>query len=187
MLPFTLPREARVSLSGMGNLLSNVTVCGFVSALLLVGCGPDLDAICEDLADDDPVLEVGTGVNGFEAVGAVTGFEFGPQGGLHIYASLRAHGLYGGEEDRLDETLPLLTYTFSSSDGAVSGGFQNQPRTMTALDDGGYERVGDPGILSTDEPSEAEGVDVEIIAVMQDACGRTASSTASTRLSEGAF
>ncbi|MBJ93711.1 MAG: hypothetical protein CMP23_04465 [Rickettsiales bacterium] len=174
-------------LIGPVTLLLGSAVRLLLPIFLLLGCDPNLSQICHNLADVEPSLEVGTGRIDFEAIGPLTGFEFGPQGGLHIYASLRAHGLYGGPEDQLDETLPLLTYTFASSDGSLSGGFEARPRTMSAVADGLYERVGDPGILSTVEPSEAEGVEVEIVAMIADACGRSASETAVTQLAEGAF
>ena len=154
-------------------------------AVLLVGYGCSDE--CVKLPDVEPMIEIGTGWETFIPIGEVTGFEKGPQGGFHVYASLRATGIFGGDSDDLRNTMPSLTYRVESLDGALTGGFSNMRRPMDQLDDGRAERLGDLAILSSYEASEMEGVEVTISAEIKDTCGRRAISTARTILSEGAF
>ena len=156
-----------------------------IVAVLLVGYG--CNDPCRDLSDTEPSIEIGTGWEAFIPIGDITGFEKGPQGGFHIYASLRATGLFGGDANDLVNTMPSLTYSVESEDGTLTGGFVGMRRPMEYLDDGRAERLGDLAILSSYEPSEMEGVEVDIFAEMEDTCGRNAMSTTNTILSEGAF
>ena len=142
---------------------------------------------CAELLNVDSLVEIGTGWDTFMPIGEITGFEKGPQGGFHIYASLRASGVYGGNERNLGETMPFITYKIESADGLLTGGFERMLRPMESLNDGRIERLGDLAILSSYEPSEMEGVEVEIYAEIEDICGNKATATTQTVLSEGAF
>ena len=150
-----------------------------------MACGPDMDAVCDELLSETPSLEIGTGVNDFVEVDEVTFFERGPQGGLHIYASVRAYGLYGGRGNGINENTPLLTYTVMSDDGALTGGFAGLAKAMDTTRDGRVERIGDLAVLGTYDATAVEGVEVELYAELSDSCGRSASASARTRLEEG--
>ena len=47
--------------------------------------------------------------------------------------------------------------------------------------------MGDPAVMSTVEPSDAEGIEVEVFVRIDDACGRSTSVTERTVLSQGEF
>jgi len=149
------------------------------------GCGPAVDEACDELLSETPSLEVGTGVGEFIEFAEVTFFERGPQGGLHIYGSVRGMGLWGGRGSGINESTPLLTYTLLSDDGSVSGGFTGLAKTMDTLRGGGIERIGDLAVLGTFDATAVEGVEVEVFAELSDGCGRSASASARTRLEEG--
>ncbi len=145
------------------------------------------DKTCANLAELEPSVEIGTGWQGFEPVSDTTGFERGAQNGFHMYGSVRATGLHGGSGLRINKKTPVLTYRLLALEGDLSGGFTEFQRQMKTLADGTIERIGDLVILDTFDPSEAEGVEVELFVEIQDTCGRSASATATTTLSEGAF
>lgn len=158
-----------------------------VIALILVlcsGCRDELAAACEDLQSTEPELTIGTGSTAFEPLTEVTSFEFGPQGGYHVYASFQVTGLYGGDPDDLNNTLPEVSFTYASENNAVTGGFESASRLFSLLPDGRYERVGDLAVLDNEDPSTAEGVLVQIQASVTDQCGRSADTTAQTTLTE---
>jgi len=158
---------------------------GFLLATLLAATG--CNKTCDELAEIEPVLEIGTGRQSFTDIEETTGFEKGPQNGFHMYGSVRARGLFGGDPLEIDDKTPTLTYTLNAVDGDLAGGFSGLQRQMVTLPDGTIERVGDLVILETFEASDAEGVEIELFAEINDSCGRSASAKASTTLSEGAF
>jgi hypothetical protein len=124
-------------------------------------------------------------VDAFVEFSELTFFERGPQGGLHIYGSVRGQGLWGGRGSGINENTPLLTYTVISDDGSVTGGFTGLAKTMDTLRGGGIERIGDLAVLGTFDATAVEGVEVEIFAELSDSCGRSASARSRTRLEEG--
>lgn len=162
-----------------------IALCG--ALLALVACEDGGTGGCDDLADVQASLEIGTGQLAFEPIGEVTGFERGPQGGYHVYGSLRAPGVWSGNEDAFDETRPVVSFTLVDDAGGFSGGYLNLVRPMTNNDEGVAELVGDLVILDISEPSQAEDADVTLAAEVTDACGVTVSAEATTRLAEGAF
>jgi hypothetical protein len=111
----------------------------------LSGC----DDPCEDLALTEPALEIGTGWQSFTPMGYLTYFERGSQGGYHVYASVRASGLFSGPTTLVGKKTPYLTYTLQSEDETLTGGFTDVQRRMTVLPDGRIERLGDLAILSS--------------------------------------
>ena len=157
----------------------------FITIVLLSAAG--CDKTCADLADLEPSIEIGTGWQGFEPISDTTGFERGAQNGFHIYGSVRATGLHGGSGLLINKKTPVLTYTLKAIDGGLTGGFSEFQRQMKTLPDGTIERIGDLVILNTFDAAGAEGVDVDLFVEIQDTCGRSASATATTTLSEGAF
>jgi hypothetical protein len=135
----------------------------------------------------EPTLEIGTGRTAFEAIGDVTGFERGFQGGLHIFGSLRATGIATGSGGAFDESHPEVTFTLVGDGGAFTGGYLSLRREMILNDDGVAELVGDRIILSTTDPTEAEDAEVILQAEVTDTSGTTVTAEATTRIAEGAF
>lgn len=162
-----------------------LVLCGSLAAL--VACDGGGAGGCDDLADVEASLEIGSGQLAFEPLGEVTGFERGPQGGYHVYGSLRAPGVWTGNEDAFDETRPVVSFTLVDDAGGFTGGYLNLVRPMTNNDEGVAELVGDLIILDITEPADAEDAAVTLAAEVQDACGTTVTAEATTRISEGAF
>ena len=88
-----------------------------LTALLLAGCpvGPT-PATCDALAEEGVSLEVGGGLENFTLLepGALMEQGWGPQGGDHVWVSLRTTGLFGGSEWREDP--------FACPPGMIGGG-----------------------------------------------------------------
>ena len=159
----------------------------FVACLLCASCEAELPEECEGLLMVPSSLAIGTGSAMYEPIGMTTLFEQGPQGGWHVYASLRATGLFGGTPGVFDETLPLVTYKLNAEDGSLTGGFESQPRAMKSTGNDETELVGEFAVLGIDDPSLAEGIEVTITAKVRDVCGQFVETSTRTRLTESAF
>lgn len=156
-------------------------------AVLLVACAkePEDSGPCGAGAAD-AYLEVGTGNTAFEAVsdGQVVPYVQGPQGGWHVWGSLRMGGLIPGDpEDVSNADNPLVTFHVQV-DGADVGGFDVLPRGFAPNGDG-YERVGDTLILQITDSAELEGSAAVLTAVVTDACGATVEDERSVSLTFG--
>lgn len=85
-----------------------------VLSLLLAGCGPEEDP-CAQAAEVEPTLKISEGAGPFRelADGDPLSSESGPQGGEHVWVSLRASGLDPGAyalvgDDREGPTATVL-------------------------------------------------------------------------------
>ena len=156
-------------------------------AFSLCACGSDTIEECETLATVNASIEVGTGATEFTPIGPETGFELGPQGGWHVYASIRTMGLYPGILGEFDETAPKITYRLNNEAGEMVGGFDEVPKPMRNLGDNAAEIIGEFAVLAFDDASLAEGLPVTIIAKVEDACGKLVETSTKTVLSESAM
>ena len=156
-------------------------------ALGLWGCGSDKIEECETLATVSASIEVGTGATEFTPIGPETGFELGPQGGWHVYASIRTVGLYPGVLGEFDETAPQISYRLENEAGEMVGGFEGLPKPMRGLGNNTAEIIGEFAVLAFDDASLAEGLPVTIIAKVEDACGKLVETSTRTILSESAM
>jgi len=153
----------------------------------LSACGPDLAEECNTLAPIAASIEVGTGATDFTPIGTQTRFELGPQGGWHVYASIRTQGLYPGVLGEFDETAPKITYRLNNDAGEIVGGFEGLPKPMRDLGNNTAAMVGEFAILAIDDASLAEGLSVTVIAKVEDACGKLVETSTKTVLSESAL
>ena len=159
----------------------------FMACVVSTSCEAELPEECEGLLMVPSSLAIGTGSGMYEPIGMTTLFEQGPQGGWHVYASLRATGLFGGTPGVFDETLPLVTYKLNAEDGSLTGGFESQPRAMKSTGNDETELVGEFAVLGIDDPSLAEGIEVTITAKVRDVCGQFVETSTRTRLTESAL
>ena len=143
--------------------------------LALMGCGSDVQ--CEDVAEIAPSLELGSETP-FEALGDRTRLEYGPQGGQHIYGSLRATGIVGRETYNRPEELPRVSFIVSTDDVAFLGGVQLLPDVMTVNADMSVEWT---SLLPIDD-ANPEGLELQIDAEIVDFCGTRVSASGSTVL-----
>lgn len=136
--------------------------------LALLACAPD-DA-CAEAERFEPTLELGQGVEAFEELpdGASLVAASGPQGGHHLWASLRAEGLAVGTKRVVgdDEPAPSAEISLTGGDGAVwgEGLRQNRPWQGDAQQS---ETIGIQVFLVRGWPSE----ELVLEAVVEDGCG----------------
>ena len=133
--------------------------------IALLGCG---GIPCEA---ETASLEVGTGEDIFVPLesGDPLPFYLGPQGGFHVFASLRASGIYEGE-DRFDEDNPLVSISIETATEAVAAAAQ----PIQFL---GGELLGQLVVLAHPNPPSLEGGTVTYRASVEDACGLNAEDT----------
>lgn len=153
--------------------------------ILLTACEPVPYPECRSFLAEQPVLEIGTGIEDFEPLPAEVGYEFGPQGGWHIWGSLRAEGIWTGIEGTPNETTPVVSFTMQAVEGDLTGGYDRLRRPMTLQADDVAELVGEQVILDVSDPSEADGVQVELMATVEDACGTVVTDTRRVVLRDG--
>ena len=158
-----------------------------LTAFVLWSCGSDITEECETLAPIAASIEVGTGATEFTPIDAQTRFELGPQGGWHVYASIRTMGLYPGILGEFDETAPKIGYRLENEAGEMVGGFEGLPKPMRDLGNNTAEIIGEFAVLAFDDASLAEGLPVTIIAKVEDACGKLVETSTKTILSESAM
>lgn len=126
-----------------------------------------------------PTLELGSGAEAFTplADGDPLAFHLGPQGGYHVFASLRATGLAEGDPtDPFGPESPLVTLEVWV-DGARIGASLAQPRLFDA-----GELVGQRVVLEVPDPPSLEGVAAVLSAEVEDRCGGTAADERSVEL-----
>lgn len=156
-------------------------------ALGLVACTKELEdsGPCSGGAAD-AYVEVGTGNTVFEAVtdGQVVPYVQGPQGGWHVWGSLRMGGLIPGDPEDVSSTdNPIVTFKVQV-DGADVGGFDALPRGFSPSGDA-FERVGDTLILQITESAQLEGSAAVLTATVTDTCGTTVEDARSVALTFG--
>ena len=164
------------------NVMNYALVLG-LGLVLASGC----DQKCVTLAEQEASLRIGYGIDQFNPIGEITGFERGMQGGFHIFAALQATGMHGGPSLLINKNTPMVTYNMSSDDGQVAGGIHDAPIRMNTLPDGTTEFYGEFAIYNNYDPSELQEVNIDIFAEIEDTCGRSVSSSVRTTLTEGRF
>lgn len=138
--------------------------------VLLAACDPDSEAACAAAAEEEGLLEIGTGAEGFEPVadGDHLQIQSGGQGGHHVYGSLRASGVVQGIFE--GETDPVVTFEVLDGEGTVLAGYEAYPRHFVQEDEA-LVHFGDTLILEAN-PGSLDGVEVTLVAELEDACGR---------------
>jgi hypothetical protein len=92
----------------------------------------ETDTDPETDAPPAPDCEIGTGELAFEPLtdGAIVESTRGPQGGQHVWGSVRCTGIVAGDNDNpLDPNNPIVDF-WIEQDGAQVGGYRNLPRPM---------------------------------------------------------
>lgn len=145
---------------------------------LITACAPE--PTCGPA--EDATLELGTGVAAFEPILTEVSYEPGPQGGFHVWGSLRAQGIAPGKPNQFgDPDNPVVSYTITL-DGEIVGGFTEVRRPFFRTDTiGVYEIIGEELFLFGD-PEPLVGREVQLDAAVLDACGATASATQTATL-----
>lgn len=145
-----------------------------MSLTLLWGC-PGRDAEDTDCPTLDTTVELGTGTDAFIplADGDALRFERGPQGGYHVYGSLRATGVDVGDPNYPFElTNPHIWFNVER-DGAEIALLVDQPRALQPLDDEGHVGVlGELVIFNTTDPTTLDGATARFSGRLTDRCGR---------------
>jgi hypothetical protein len=145
-----------------------------LASLLMVGC-PGRDSVDTACPEREATVELGTGTESFIplADGDPLRFERGPQGGYHVYGSLRATGVDPGD--------PLYPFDLSNPhigfnlrrDGVEIALLVDQPRALQALDDEGHVGVlGELVIFSVADPTALDGASVTFSGYLTDSCER---------------
>lgn len=119
-------------------------------------------------------VEIGTGEEAFVplAESDPLPFVFGPQGGYHVYGSLRARGLGQGDPTfPFDPNNPRLTFEVFV-DGARVAEFIEQPRVLVDAGDGWSVVVGERVVFTTADPLSLSGAAAVFSAQAYDRCGR---------------
>ena len=151
----------------------------------LLACEPVPYPECRRFLAEEPALEIGTGIEAYEPLPDELGYEFGPQGGWHVWGSLRAEGVWPGIEGTPNETTPVVSFTLQAVEGDLTGGYQRLRRPMTLQAGDVAELVGEQVILDVSDPSEADGVEVDLTATVEDACGTVVTRTERVVLRDG--
>lgn len=141
--------------------------------LALTAC--DGPTTTEECPRGTPVVEVGTGADAFVPLSADDPLPFvrGPQGGYHVYGSLRAEGaLPGDPADPYGPDSPLVTFVVAV-DGAEVAGLHAQPRLLDEGPDGAT-LVGQLVVFSVLDPTALDGAPATFSAELTDRCGATA-------------
>ena len=151
------------------------TRLSFIGLLLLLGCGgdspadagPDTEASTEPDAESGMVLpetrlELGTGTTRFESIDPdgvpELSLVLGPQGGWHVFASVRLHGM--------DVNRCYLIYELQDATGTV----RNYPAEIilserrVVREGDHWLRSGDLVILDITDPEEVVGEELTLVA-----------------------
>jgi hypothetical protein len=142
--------------------------------LLLAACGPDRwrPPPCRQAPVE---VEVGTGLATFDVMpgGADLPFFFGPQGGYHVYGSVRTRGFAAGNpDDPFDLTHPMVAHRLWWGEMLIAE-VPAQPRPLEPMGDGSEVSVGQLVIIRLANPLELEGQTVELEAQVSDRCGES--------------
>ena len=155
------------------------SAAGFVriGVLWCIACnGDDGGTVIPECVTKTPTLELGTGSLAFEALpdGADLGFYLGPQGGYHVFGSLRATGIEPGDpDDPFGPGSPLVSLVLSV-DGAQVGALLEQPRLFSEEGDL-LVLLGQRVVIELPDPTVLDGSPAVLSAAIEDSCGRTAS------------
>lgn len=143
-----------------------------VALSLVAACDPASPQACEAAAEVPGVLEIGTGAEDFAPLqhGDEVEIAYGPQGGQHVYGSLRADGIVTALVSLSDEDDPRVTYEVHLDDGTLLGGYQDFPRRFQR-DGESHLLVGDELVLDYREEG-FDGLPITLVATVVDACGR---------------
>ncbi len=148
-----------------------------LSATALIGCDEDEPETCEELAQRDASLELGTGEDLYEALedGDPIYAVHGPQGGSHAWVGARATGIDPGEGFGETNDGPQITWTLWYGDTYIGEG--SSASRLLELD-GAYQVEGQMLFLETwdldlweygEEP--VYELEVTLVAELEDACG----------------
>jgi len=135
------------------------------------------DAGCEAAAAYAPTCDIGSGSAAYEqlAEGGPIEVVRGPQGGYHVFGSLRVGGLSTGEGlDLSDPGNPSVTFSVDGVSGLL-GGYTGLQRVFTPAGDGLAELFGEVLILDIDSPEQIVGTEAILRAEVTDSCGTTVS------------
>lgn len=135
------------------------------AAVALASCGTSIPSGDAGVADAASVeCEVGTGVDGFVPIepGDEVMLIAGPQGGYHVFTSVRLRGI------ALRDSLRVTVTLRRASDGQYLGPTVTVGSRLFAESDEGWSEVS--GLLSiVNDPSEARGEEVIVrVTVSQD-------------------
>lgn len=143
--------------------------------LVVASCGGDpSEDLCATAALEPVSLVLGTGSIFFEDItdGQDLPISQGPQGGFHVYGSLRASGLHPGTwEDFTDPLNPVVSFDIIDSDGQTLGGFTELPRPLKVRSDGTLELVGEYVVLDIGEMNDVTFQTVTLSVEVADTCG----------------
>ncbi|MEO0600722.1 MAG: hypothetical protein AAF211_04750 [Myxococcota bacterium] len=134
---------------------------------------------CVDV--DDPSLQVGTGTAVFEPLAAdgPIGFYPGPQGGHHVFVSVRARGFVRGTPANLGYDDPVVSISLVT-DRELSI-YLDRQRSFD-LDDDAIQFVGQLVRLFDSDPVALDGDPVTLSVDLEDRCGTRASAALDLRL-----
>ena len=142
-----------------------------IGLLCLCACQPRAPgAFCD--APPPPLLEIGTGETVFESLDTPAEVQAHErlQGGIHIWGSLRATGIWPGVPgDLSDPNNPVVDFLIIDPSGAPVGGYDGLARAFVEGRDGPHELVGD--VLVVDMDMEPEGSPATLDVRVTDACG----------------
>ena len=127
---------------------------------------------------DEPAIVLGTGTEVFEPLdaGAPIPFYLGPQGGYHVFVSLRGTELPTGDPaDPFGPSSPVVTLGVTVDD-VVIGGYTQLPRLFVAGSDG-PELLGQLVVLGVPDPPSLDGLPATLSAEVRHPCGAVATDT----------
>ncbi len=144
---------------------------------LLMACDPASDDACKAAAAQGPELTLGTGETSFVSLadGDRVGWDYGSQGGQHVWAALRVKGIVQGLSSSIAvEGNPLVSMKLKS-DGERLGELGETPHFFTVYLDGTWEFVGDRVVIEeggdTGLRTDLHEKQVTLSATLTDACG----------------
>lgn len=151
----------------------NLTRSTLLAGLGLGGCdvrSTALDQVCDQVLS----IDVGTGEAAFVGLedGDELPFYAGPQGGHHVFVSIRAVDLVPGTGSMTDPDDPVVSVSLVASDNDLST-FEARRRVF-ADHDGSFELVGQLVVLSHPTPPALDSHPATLTATVQDRCGNTA-------------
>ncbi len=130
------------------------------------------DDLCAE-AGGAASLELGTGEQAFEPLepGSELGFYAGPQGGHHVFVSVRATGLVPGTGDLSNPDDPALTVSLVA-EGEELSSFVDRPRLLVPSEDGDYDQlIGQLVVLGHPDPPVLDAAEAALTVTLVDRCG----------------
>ena len=145
-------------------------VCGLTAFAVAGGCS-DPSAPAADAGP--PFIELGTGERAFEPLsnGDPVEIVFGPQGGYHVWGTVRAGNVRGGDPNNLqDPSNPTTTFEVRV-DGERVDAFASSYTQGLKTSENGFEMVGRTVILDTRNGSEFHDREMNITVRIEDVDG----------------